>query len=171
MLREDCNGQSITPLQGTQLRQTRATLHSPCTLSPKDAVTEMHPYLREIFSKFKKTQNPPSLCSHMEAGVPTLVPMKADTSRHYFPIKQHRRHHAPSPPALPGGCWGPTSPSPPSVLCRPHGSQSCCQTQLSPPLTPPSCSWRLWHFPLQHFQSPAAPQPSQLQRSPRLCQH
>lgn len=67
----------------------------------------------------------------------------------------------PSPnPSLPsqGAAGDPQTPLP-SVLHSPAAKAN------SPLLTPPSCLWRLWHFPLQHFQAPVAPQPRQLRHS------
>lgn len=90
----------------------------------------------------------------MEAGIPTRLtpPTSIHLSNSSIAITQPF-------PALPGRCWGPTNPSPLSA------AQPCCQSQLSPLLTPPSCLWCLWHFPLQHFQAPVAPQPRQLRHS------
>lgn len=91
----------------------------------------------------------------MEAGIPTRLtpPTSIHLSNSSTAITQPF-------PALPGRCWGPTNPSPLSA------AQPCCQSQLSPLLTPPSCLWCLWHLPLQHFQAPVAPQPRQLRHSP-----
>lgn len=59
--------------------------------------------MRNLFKITKQANKPQSLHSHTQAGVPTLVLMKADTSNLNVPIKRHRCHHRPPPPAVTGG--------------------------------------------------------------------
>lgn len=83
--------------------------------------------------KIKKTYpNSQSLCSPTAAGAPTPVLMKADTSRHNSPIKEHPRHHPPLPLPLLVGCWGRSSPSPCSVPCGPAARRPAAKPNSHP---------------------------------------
>lgn len=80
----------------------------------------------------------------MEAGAPTRLTTSIHPSNSSVAITQPF-------PALPGLCWG-------------HQVLPTAKAN-SPLLTAPSCLWCLWHFPLQHFQPPVAPQPPRLRHS------